>query len=105
MGKNIYYDRLESKDKHGNTINEDHIIIRVIPTPCIKYKAHESKCDVMSIYKKLYNGGELEFDLTNNNSKITCFRFNKDKSISTWKSGEFNRCITTDVETEKIEIN
>ena len=101
----MYYDRSESKDKHGNTIHEDHIRMRGIPTPCIKYKAHESTRDVMSIYKNIYNGGEIEFDLTNINSKTTCFSFNKDKSISTWKSGEFIRCITTDVETEKIEIN
>ena len=105
LGKKLYYDRLESKDKQGNTINEDHIRMRGIPTPCIKYKAHESKCYVMSIYKKLYKGGELEFDLTNNNAKTTCVRFSKDTSISTWKHGELNRCITTDVETEKIDIN
>ena len=61
----MYYDILESKDKHGNTIHEDHIRMRGIPTPCIKYKAHESTCDVMSIYKTLYNGGGIEFDFNN----------------------------------------
>ena len=104
LGKKMYYDRLESKDKDGNVITADHIRMRGVPTPCIKYKAHENKCDVINIYTKLYNGSDIEFDLTNNNTKHA-FRFNLDKSVSTWKSGEFNRCITANSATEKIEIN
>ena len=61
LGKKMYCDRLESKDKFGNPITADHIRMRGIPTPCIKYKAHADKCDVISIYNKLYEGGEINF--------------------------------------------
>ena len=39
LGKKVYYDRLDSKDEHGNTISSDHTRMRCTPTPCIKYKA------------------------------------------------------------------
>ena len=39
LGKKVYYDKLESKDKRGHTIRSDHIRMRDIPTPCSKYKA------------------------------------------------------------------
>ena len=97
----MHYDRLESKGNDGNVFTADQIRMRGIPTPCIKYKAHENKCDVINIYTKLYNGSEIEFDLTNNNTKHA-FRFNLDKPVSTWKPGEFNRFFNTNVATEKI---
>ena len=36
LGKNTYIDSLEPTDKDGKTINSDHIIMKGIPTPCIK---------------------------------------------------------------------
>ena len=43
VGRKAYYDKLESKDKNGNTISSDHISMRGIRTPCIKYKAKQEK--------------------------------------------------------------
>ena len=39
---------------------------------------------------KMFKGYSYKFDLTNNNNKNS-FKFNKDKSISTWQSGEVDR--------------
>lgn len=93
LGKKVYYDKLESEDKHGKTIHADHIRMRGIPTPCIKYKSKQEEIDVMGIYENLYKGGKYKFDLTNDDNK-TAFKFNKDKSVSMWQSGEFDREIS-----------
>ena len=41
----------------------------------------------------MFKGYLFKFDLTNNNNEHT-FKFNKDKSVSTWQSGEFDRTIS-----------
>ena len=38
----------------------------------------------------MFKGQSYKFDLTNNNDKAA-FKFNKDKSVSTWQSGEFDK--------------
>ena len=44
LGKKVYYDKLESKDKNWHKISSDHIRMRGIPTPCIKYsKARKNR--------------------------------------------------------------
>ena len=40
----------------------------------------------------MYKGQSYKFDLTNNNNK-NAFKSKKDKSVSTWQSGEFDRAI------------
>ena len=47
----------------------------------------------MGMYEKMFKGQNYDFDLTNNNNKHA-FKFNKDKSVSTWPSGEFDRTIS-----------
>ena len=37
--KTAYIDSLEPTDKDGNTTNSEHIIMKLIPTTCIKYYA------------------------------------------------------------------
>ena len=88
LGKKTYIDALESKDKDGNTIKEEHIRMRGIPNACIKYKADNDKVSVMDTYKKLYDGESILYDLTNDGSKVN-FKFNKDCSVST--VSEFTR--------------
>ena len=39
LGKRTYTDILQSTNKEGNTINSEHIRMKGIPTPCIKYYA------------------------------------------------------------------
>ena len=52
LWKKVYYDKLDSKDKKGNTISPDHIRMRGIPTPCIKYKAKQEKSELWECMKK-----------------------------------------------------
>ena len=51
LGKTTYIDILESTDKDGNTINAEHIRMKGIPTPCIKYYAKQNKMSVFDLYK------------------------------------------------------
>ena len=41
LAEKAYIDILESTDKDGNIINSEHIRMRGIPTPCIKYRAKQ----------------------------------------------------------------
>ena len=81
LGKKTYIDMLESIDGNGNIINAEHIRMRGIPTPCIKYKAKQNNLTVLDLYKNLYNDEIIEFDLTNDGNKFVC-KNNKDHTIS-----------------------
>ena len=72
---------LESTDKDGNVITSEHIRMRGIPTPRIKYYAKQNNTIVLDVYKKLYNNKEIKFDLTNDGNKFVC-RNNKDQTVS-----------------------
>ena len=80
LGK-TYIDILESTDKYGNTINSEHIRMKGIPTPCIKYYAEQNNINVLDVYKSLYNNEPITFDLTNDGNKFVC-RNNKGYTIS-----------------------
>ena len=77
LGKKTYIDMLESTDKDGKTINSEHIRMKGIPTPCIKYYAEQHNITVLDVYTKLFNNKTIKFDLTNDNTKFVC-RNNKD---------------------------
>ena len=47
----------------------------------------------MGMCEQMFKGYSYQFDLTNDSNK-NAFRFNKDKSVSTWQSGEFDRTIS-----------
>ena len=53
LGKKTYIDILESTDKDGNIINSEHIRMRGIPTPCIKYYAKQNNMSVLDTYKNI----------------------------------------------------
>ena len=46
LGKRTYIDILESTDKGGQTIDSEHIRMKGIPTPCIKYFAEQHNISV-----------------------------------------------------------
>ena len=48
--KETHIDSLESTDKDGKTINSEHIIMKGIPTPCIKYYAEQRNLTVLDVY-------------------------------------------------------
>ena len=57
-----------------------------IPTPCIKYYAKQNNMSVLDLYKKLYKGEVIEFDLTNDDNKFVCST-NKDHTVSNLRKG------------------
>ena len=64
LGKKCYIDKLQSVDKVGKTINDYHIRMKGVPCGSIKHKAeHEYDNDIMKIYKSLYDGDKISFDL------------------------------------------
>ena len=87
LGKKCYIDILESTDKNGDVINGEHIRMKAIPTPCIKYTAKQNNQSVLELYKQLFNNDIIDFDLTNNNNKFVC-RNNKDYTISNIYKGD-----------------
>ena len=54
LGRKTYIDILEPIDKDGKTISSEHIRMKGIPTPCIKYHAQKKGMTVLDVYKKLY---------------------------------------------------
>ena len=64
IAKKVYIDVLESVDKDGLNINSDHIRMKSIPTSCIKYTSTEQQLKPLDLYKTLYNGNSINFDLT-----------------------------------------
>lgn len=98
LGKKIYLDILEGKDKDGiikydshirmKGVNKEAIINKIIPG---KYENEVHK--VFQIYFDLYNGKEYEFDLLEGKAK---FKKNLNGSISSVK--EFKRNIKIDME-------
>ena len=88
LGKKTYIDILESTDKDGNIINSEHIRMRGIPTPCITYYAKQNNITVLDVYKKLYNGEVIKFDLTHDGNKFVC-RNNRVYTVS--NVSEFTR--------------
>jgi len=64
LGKKCYVDKLEAEDKDGNKIYDYHIRMKGVPADCIKYKAdQEYNGDIVRLYKDLYDGKELTFNL------------------------------------------
>ena len=72
LGKHTSIDILESTDKHGKTIHSEHIKMKGIPTPCIKYYAEQHNLTVLDLYKQLYDNTTIKFDLTNDGNKFVC---------------------------------
>ena len=104
IGKKVYIDKLESVDKNGETITDDHIRLKSVPTSCVKYTADTYEIDPMELYKQLYNGTKILFDLTES-GKNCGFKFEKNLSIRSYEESEFVRGISFSQEIERIEIH
>ena len=65
--------------------------MRGIPTPCITYYAKQNNITVLDVYKQLYNGEVIKFDLTNDGNKFVC-RNNRDYTVSMYQNlqGQLN---------------
>ena len=64
LGKKAYIDKLQSKDKDGNTIYDYHVRLKGVSNDCIKHKADtEYGGDLIKLYNDLYEGKEIVFNL------------------------------------------
>ena len=64
LGKKCYIDKLESRDSKGNPIYGHHIRMKGVPEKSIHYTAKKHYGgDVFSMYKDLYSGASVNFDL------------------------------------------
>jgi hypothetical protein len=88
LGKKAYIDVLVGTDKTGVKYENYHIRMKGVSGKAINYYADKNDINVLEIYKQLYNGEEVEFDLTAGGN-VPCFEFNKNYEIKT--KTEFNR--------------
>ena len=78
IGKKTYIDKLE--DELGQKCY--HIRLKGIPSKCILSKCNEDyEGDPMSLYKDLYNGKTVSFDLTSGGNCV--FKSNKNHTMTT----------------------
>ena len=98
LGKKCYVDVLKSVDKEGNEITGHHIRMKGVPDDSIIFKANEDfDGDVFKLYKHLYDGYEVAFNLLATKPK---FEFKSNMTIQSKK--EFIRNISfVDEETKK----
>ena len=81
LGKKSYIDRL--RDEKGNV--GYHIRMKSIPGKCMDFKSKtEYVDDPMLLYKDLYEGNPVKFDLKSGGN--CCFKTGKDHYISTVES-------------------
>ena len=67
--KKTHIDILEYVDNGGNKINDEHIRMKGIPTPCINYYA-EQNISALDVYKQLFDNKTIKFDLINDGNKF-----------------------------------
>ena len=94
--------------------------MKSIPTSCIKYTSTEQQLKPIYLYKTLYNGNSINFDLTEGGTNCT-FKYETDLSVRSYKpvvtkkkriegktieyeESEFCRCIGFSNEVERIEV-
>jgi len=80
LGKKCYIDKREGKDENGGTVHDYHIRMKGVSLDAIKHYSGVNEKTLMEVYKDLYDGEELEFDLCCGGKKAM-FEFNPDMSI------------------------
>ena len=101
--KKTYIDILQPTNKEGNEISSEHIRMKGIPTPCVKYYAEQNNISVLDMYKQLYDNKTIKFDLTNDGNTFVC-RHKKDYTVSN-VSGFTRTCKYIRDENDKIFID
>ena len=91
LGKKCYIDELKGIDENGNEKTGYHIRMKGIPSSCINFTAKKlGYNNEFDLYIDLYNGKQIEFDLTQNGNKAN-FKFETNGTIKTLE--EFKRRI------------
>ena len=63
------------------------------PTPSIWHAAAREGASVLGLYRDLYKGSAINFDLTCGGSRFG-FKFNADLSVRSYRDGEFSRTLS-----------
>lgn len=90
LGKKSYADKLIGYDKDGNKVEGFHFRMKGIPSKVIEYYCNEKKIDIFDLYKKMYNGDKIEFDLTCGGGSFT-IKHEKDYTINVME--DFKRVV------------
>lgn len=93
LGKKAYLDKLEYHDKQNNKIfYKYHFRMKGVTDTVIEKHSIDNKeynCDVLNIYKALFNGDKIKFNLT------SCgIKFEKNKNFSIKTKYEFPRVVS-----------
>ena len=79
LGKKCYIDVLEGDNKG---VYDYHIRMKGVSSDSIKHYAHKHNMNIYDVYKKLYDGEEITFDLCCDGKKIS-FDFKNNMTIKT----------------------
>ena len=82
LGKKSYIDELKGTNDKGEIETGYHIRLKGIPNSCILYKCKQLEITPYELYKRMYEGEKISFDLTQDGTKAN-FKFNKDYSVET----------------------
>ena len=99
LGKKCYIDKLQSVDKDNNIIHDHHIRMKGVPCDSIKYYAKNNNLTMMELYKKLYEGETITFDLLAVRPK-----FDMRKNMSIITKTKFDRDIKFRYEGQQIVV-
>ena len=83
LGKKCYVDELVGTKHNGEKHVGYHIRMKGIPNSCIHYTAKKLGVTPFQLYEKLFDGEEIEFDLTEGKSKNTLFKYLSDMTVIT----------------------
>jgi len=120
IAKKVYIDVLESRDKNNELIQDNHIRLKSVPTSCIKHTCNKENTTPIELFKQLFNGDKIKFDLLEDGKKCG-FKFEKDFSVRSYEpnkkkikkvdgetieyeESEFMREISFPIDKERIEI-
>lgn len=89
LGKKCYMDRLHGTDKEGKKHKDFHLRMKGVPNSTLKYEAAKKFNGSFSkMYKHLFKGEKVEFDLLQGGDKV---RFKKYNNLSIGSIAEFKR--------------
>lgn len=100
LGKKMYIDRLRGINSDNEYEYTDHIRMKGIPTSCVKYECNKRQMTPLELYDKLYNGGVINFDLTEN---MNACMMKRTKELKFEQLNTFNRRITINDEMRNIK--
>ena len=92
LGKKCYLDVLESTDKDGQKLTGFHIRMKGVSTRSIHHAAAREAISIIELYKRLYRGLAITFDLTCGGT-MCGFKYNPDLSVRSYLGGEFSRTL------------